>query len=83
MRVDVLSPLSSHATVEDTSRQAPRSKANPKGGRHFKSQPASTPTLREHPVTSHKYQSGTSVCGLGVDGTPLGSRIGVESITEL
>ncbi len=38
----VLSPLSSHATVEDTNRQATRYKANPTGDRHLESQPVST-----------------------------------------
>ncbi|MEE8250369.1 MAG: hypothetical protein V3R24_01395, partial [Gemmatimonadales bacterium] len=43
--------------------------------------PASTPTLREHPTTSHKYQSGTSAFGYAVT-TGLGMAEGGSARSE-
>ncbi|MGI8513608.1 MAG: hypothetical protein ACR2NT_00430, partial [Acidimicrobiia bacterium] len=59
IRVDVHSPLSSHATAEDTSRQTLRSKANPNGwqalqeptGRHLDA----TGTTRNAPPVSIRH----------------------------
>ncbi len=78
----MLSPLSSHATAEDTNRQHLDRSQPPTGDRHFKSQPVSASTLREHPATCPKYQSGTSALDMSATWTaesePLDYRFGSE-----